>query len=148
MKKNVLLLILVVSVSPCKGQKLKEQDVPVSVQNTFAQKFPKAKEVKWSKESASEFEAEFEIGALEQSAGFDPQGKWLVTETVIKKSALPQVVQGTIKKEFAGFKLEEAEKAESPDKGLFYEVELKKGKLKYEVQLSKEGNVIKKEKMK
>jgi len=100
--------------------------------------------VKWSKEGATEFEAEFEINKRAQSANFDTKGKWLVTETEIKKSDLPPSVQVTIEKEFPGYKIEEAEKAESWDNGSFYEVELKNGKLKYEIQLTADGKVIKK----
>ena len=44
--------------------------------------------------------------------------------------------------------IEEAEKAEILDKGMFYEVELEKGKLSYEVQFSAEGKVLKKEEKK
>jgi len=130
------------------AQKLKESEVPEAVKNAFHQKFSGAKEVKWSKESAAEFEAEFEVGEQEQSATFDNTGKWTGTETEIKKSELPATVQATISKEFSGYKIDEAEKAESPDKDSFYEVELKNGKLKYEVQLSGDGKVIRKEEMK
>ena len=130
------------------AQNLKEAEVPRAVKATFAKSFPKAKEVKWTKESATEFEAEFEVGEQKQAANFDQNGKWLVTETVIKNSELPQPVQATIAKEFAGYKIEEAEKAESSDTGAFYEVELEKGEMKYEVRLSPEGKVLKKEKMK
>lgn len=126
------------------AQKLKENEVPKAVKESFVKRFPKAKEVKWSKESATEFEAEFEIDETGQSVNFDQAGKWLVTETEIKSSQLPAAVQATITKEFAGYKIEEAEKAETSDKGMFYEVELEKGELNYEVQISSEGKVLKK----
>lgn len=59
-----------------------------------------------------------------------------------------QSLKPSSKKEFAGFKIEEAEKAESSDKGIFYEVELEKGEMNYEVQLSADGKVLKKEEIK
>jgi len=147
MKKSIFVLALLLGSTLGHAQKLREADVPANVKQAFAQKFPNAKEVKWSKESANEFEAAFEDGAREQSANFDPAGQWLGTETEIKVSELPQPVQALINKDFAGFKIKEAEKAEAPGKDMFYEVELAKGKAKYEVQISADGKLIKKEEM-
>ncbi len=130
------------------AQKLKESEIPKAVKDSFAKRFPNTKEVEWSKESDTEFEAEFETAKKEQSANFDLSGKWMGTETEINKSELPKAVIDAIAKEFAGFKIEEAEKAEILDKGMFYEVELEKGKLSYEVQFSAEGKVLKKEEKK
>lgn len=148
MKTTIIICLVSLISGFANAQKLKESEVPEAVKKTFTQKFSGAKEVKWSKESPTEFEAEFDLGGHEESASFDNTGKWMETETEIKTSELPQAVQTTIAKEFAGYKIEEAEKAESPSQGSFYEVELKNGKVKYEVQLSAEGKVIKKEEMK
>ena len=148
MKTATVLCLVTLMSGFASAQKLKDNEVPESVKKAFNQKFAGAKEVKWSKESATEFETEFEIGEHEQSATFDNTGKWTGTETEIKKSELPQTVQATIAKEFSGYKIEEAEKAETPGQASFYEVELKNGKVKYEVQLSADGKVIKKEEQK
>jgi uncharacterized membrane protein YkoI len=148
MKTASVLCLVVLMSGFASAQKLKESEVPEAVKNAFNQKFSGVKEVKWSKESATVFEVEFEVAEHEQSATFDNSGRWTGTETEIKKSELPATVQATIAKEFSGYKIDEAEKAESPDHGSFYEVELKNGKQKYEVQLSAEGKVIKKEEMK
>ena len=148
MKKISLVIVVILMAGLAHAQELKVSEVPTSVKESFTKRFPNAKEVKWSKESATEFEAEFENGETEQSVNFDQTGKWLVTETEIKKSELPQAVQAAIAKEFAGYKIEEAEKAETSDKGMFYEVELEKGEMNYEVQLSADGKVLKKEEKK
>ena len=148
MKAIIIVCLVSLASNLASAQKLKENEVPEAVKKTFAQKFANAKEVKWSKESSTEFEAAFDLAGHEQSASFDNSGKWMETETEIKKSDLPQAVQATITKEFAGYKIDEAEKVESPEKGSFYEVELKNGKVKYEVQLSADGKVIKKEEIK
>lgn len=148
MKKIMLVVVVILVAGLTKAQELKESEVPSVVKESFAKRFPKAKEVKWTKESATEFEAEFESGEMEQSANFDQTGKWLVTETEIKKLDLPEAVLVTITKEFPGYKVEEAEKGETFDKGIFYEAELEKGKLKYEVQFSADGKILKKEEIK
>jgi uncharacterized membrane protein YkoI len=148
MKKIMLLSVACLVAGLADAQKLKSSEVPAAVTAAFAKNFPKAKEVKWSKEGTSEFEAEFEIAELEQAANFDKTGKLLETETEIKKSELPQAIQAAIAKEFAGFTLDEPEKVEIPGKALLYEMELKKDKVKYEVQFSADGKVVKKEEMK
>ena len=148
MKQLILISMAFIFAGIVQAQKLKETEVPIAVKQSFATHFPKAKEVKWSKEGTTEFEAEFEIAEIKRSANFDPTGKWLGTETEIKKSELPQAVQATIAKEFAGYKLEEHEKVESPNKAILYEVELEKGKVTYEVQFSADGKVVKKEEKK
>ena len=145
MKNIILFSVACLVAGLADGQKMKDSNVPEAVKAAFAKNFPKAKEVKWSKEGTSGFEAEFEIAEVEQSANFDKAGKWLETETEIKKSELPQAVQAAIAKEFSGFTVDEPEKVESPGNTLLYEVELKKGKVRYEVQFSADGKVVKKQ---
>lgn len=147
MKQIVLLWVAALISGVTYAQKLKETEVPEAVKVSFVKSFPNIKSVKWSKESETEFEAEFKNGSLEQSANFDPSGKWLITETELKKTDLPPLVQAAIKKEFDGFKIEGAEKVETTE-GVSYEVELEKGEITYGVQLSKDGKVLKKEEKK
>jgi hypothetical protein len=144
--KTILILSVVCLIGyAAEAQKLKNTDVPDAVKKAFATKFPGVKEVEWSKEGSSEFEAEFEIKKVEQSANFDATGKWLATEKEIKLADLPQAVRTAIDKDFAGFKIKEVETMETPDHALLYEVGLKKDKTGYEVQYSANGTVVKKE---
>ena len=145
MKQITLVCAAILIAGIAQAQELKASEVPSAVKESFAKRFPNVKEVKWSKESEAEFEAEFKRSGTEQSVNFDQAGKWLVTETEIKTSELPKSVQAAIAKEFPGYKIEEAEKAETSDKGTLYEVELEKGEMNYEVQFSADGKVLKKE---
>ena len=145
MKKITLIVVVGLLGATVHAQKLKDSEVPTAVKQAFAKNFPSAKEVKWSKENATEFEAEFKAGATEKSANFDQKGNWVVTETEMKKSDLPQAVQASVTKEFAGFKMEEIEKVEKPDNIVLYEMELEKNKTVYEVQFTPDGKMIKKE---
>lgn len=145
MKKITLIVVAGLLGGAVHAQKLKDSEVPTAVKQAFAKNFPSAKEVKWSKEDGTEFEAEFKSGATEKSANFDQSGKWVVTETEIKKSDLPQAVQAAVTKEFAGYKMDEIEKVEKPDNVVLYEMELEKNKVTYEVQFDANGKVIKKE---
>jgi hypothetical protein len=143
MKITILIALMLVT-GLSQAQTLKDSDVPAAVKTAFAKSFPNAKGTKWSKEGESEYEAEFKNGSLTQAANFDMAGKWLITETEIRKSDLPQAVQASLKKDFEGFKFEEIEKAETPDQGTFYEMELEKGEKSYEVQIAADGKVMKK----
>lgn len=120
------------------------QDVPQKVKEEFGKKFPNAQKVKWDKENDTEWEAEFKMNGKEYSANFTNDGTWKETEQEIKVSELPDAVKKTLEKEFAGYKIEEAEISETPQ-GTFYEVEVEKGKQEFEVLLSKDGKVLKKE---
>lgn len=146
MKQNVFLIATILVCSYANAQKLKDSDVPAAAKKTFTQKFPAANDVKWEKEDDASIEAEFKIGKVEYSATFDQAGKWLETESEIKKSELPQAILSAITKEFSGFKIEEAEKLETPE-GKFYEVKLEKKEISYEVQFNEAGKVLKKEKV-
>lgn len=126
------------------AQNLKSAEVPEAVRTAFSKKFPTAKNVKWSKENEAEFEAEFKNGTNEQSANFNANGLWLVTETEIKTSKLPATIHAAIKKEFEGFKLEEAEQVESAEKGSLYEVKLEKGETTVSVEFAPDGKIISK----
>jgi len=143
MKYTMLFFLLALSSGYAQAQKLKESEVPAAVKSAFAKRFSTVKQAKWSKENDSAFEAEFKISGIEQSANFDAAGKWLATETEMKKTDLPSSVQATLTKEFAGYTIEEAEKAETPA-GIFYEVEVEKGKATYELQISPDGKVLSK----
>lgn len=144
MKKIVIIYAALTVSGVVSAQKLKESEVPAVVQSAFKKNFPAAKGVKWSKESVTEFEAEFKNGSVETAANFDANGKWLITETEIRKAELPAAVQITINKDYAGYDIEEVEKADTPDKGTFYEVELEKQEQTVTLQLSKDGKVLKK----
>ncbi len=144
--KNVLLVFAIAGIftfSAC-GQK---ENVPEKVKTNFAQKFVNAKKVKWDKENAKEWEAEFKINGKDYSANYTTDGTWKETEYEISKSEIPDVVKNTLDSEFAGYKIEVAEISETAD-GKVYEFGLEKGKSDIEAAISSDGKVIKKEERK
>jgi uncharacterized membrane protein YkoI len=148
MKKYIMLFSIGLAALSCDAQKLKDTDVPALVKEAFTKKFSDAKKVSWTKEGESEYEAEFMKNGTEYSANFNAQGNWLETETEIKEASVPQAVRATISKEFPGYKIEEVEMSETAENGTAYEFELEKKELSYEVLVSKDGKVIKKEEKK
>jgi uncharacterized membrane protein YkoI len=142
-KINFVIALIVFAIAPLFAQKISSDKVPANVLNAFKAKFPAATDVNWGVEKSTDYEAEFKINGEEYSANFNQNGKWLETEMNIDASKLPEPVSQTLAKEFAGFKISEAEKIETPDKGIVYEIEMKddKGTSK-EVEISAEGKVL------
>lgn len=121
-----------------------QTSAPTEVLTAFSKKFPTAQKVKWDKESATEWEAEFKLDGKEYSANFTSQGIWKETENEIKKSEIPTEVEATLNKEFADFKIEEMEISETVE-GKVYEFMLEKKETSLEVAISPTGKVVKKE---
>ena len=124
------------------SQKITPDKVPAPVKQAFGKKFPTATDVKYEMEK-KDYEINFKDKGVEMSANFDAAGKWLETETKIKQSDLPKEVSASEAKNFTGFKISEVAKVETPDKGLIYEIEIKKGKERNEIQFSPKGDILK-----
>ncbi|MEI7983369.1 MAG: PepSY-like domain-containing protein [Bacteroidota bacterium] len=144
MKKIVVLLsaCLLISIMG-HTQKITPDKVPAAVKQAFSKKFPAATDVKYEMEK-QDFEVTFKDKGAEMSANFDTTGKWLETETEIKETDLPKEVTASVTTNFSGFKVSEVAQTETPDKGLIYEMDLKKDKEAYEVQFSTKGDILKK----
>jgi len=144
MKKIIVLLSACLLISLIgHTQKITMDKVPAPVKEAFTKKFPAATDVKYEMEK-KDYEINFNDKGVEMSVNFDPTGKWLETETEIKESDLPKEVYASVTKNFSGFKISEVAKTEIPDKGLIYEMDLKKDKEGFEVQFSPKGDILKK----
>ncbi|MCX6285411.1 MAG: PepSY-like domain-containing protein [Bacteroidetes bacterium] len=137
--------------SCCAGHMPGEPGSPVqatdAVKQAFVKMFPAATDVKYEMEKDA-FEATFKDKGVEMSANFDAAGKWLETETEIKSADLPKEVTASAAKNFAGFKISEVAKVETPDKGVCYEMDVNNGKEGYEVQISPKGDILNKHPLK
>ncbi len=144
MKKLVMLFVglaLVISVS---AQKTKEEKIPAEAKSGFAAKFPAAQKVKWSIEKPGEFEVDFILNKVEQSALVDAKGNLIETEIEIKANELPQEVKATIAKDFAGYKLDEITKATDAKGVVAFEMEAVKGKDKLAIEFDENGKLLSK----
>lgn len=144
MKNSLVILSIgtLFSTSAC-AQENSEKDVPETVKTAFTQKFPSAKKVSWEMESPSEWEAEFKLDGKEYSSNFSTDGIWKETEHEIKTSEIPDLILNIIEKDFAGFKIEEAEISESPE-GSLYEIAIEKGEEEWELVFDANGKLIEK----
>ena len=147
MKMKILLFGLLTAIGSGSMSFLltKKHQVPQVVRDAFAAKYPEAQKVNWEEET--DYEAAFRLQGSEMSATFTAHGQWLETEREVKKSELPEAVKSAIKKDFPGYSVEEAERLETPNMPLAFEVELEYDTNHYEVEAvySAEGNLVKKE---
>ena len=117
---------------------------PQKVKEAFAKKFPTAKKVKWDKESATEWEAEFKMNKVEYSANFTEDGTWKETEHEIDEKAIPKNVKTALMTAFPSYEIEEAEISETKD-GMVYEFEIEKGESNVEVVINSKGKIVSQE---
>lgn len=117
--------------------------VPAKVRIGLEHKFQNAQQVKWSKESAKEWEAEFAWHGKAYSANFNNQGEWLETEYRISESEIPVAVKTALKKDFPDYKITIAEISET-NKGKVFEFDIKNGQHKKEIAYVVNGTLISK----
>jgi hypothetical protein len=140
MKKIALFGLLLIGTAAF-AQKVNSDNVPEVVKTSFKTKFATAEKVQWEMDYEN-YEAEFKMNKLEYEAKFDKEGKWLETESPIKPSDISQAAKDYLNSNFAGYEVTEAEKVETPDKGIMYELDIKKAEAKYEISISEGGKLI------
>jgi hypothetical protein len=142
MKTIMIIAFLGLSIVQVNAQKMKESDIPSVVKAAFKKAYPSAREVKWSKEEEL-YEVEFENAKTEISVLLDLTGEVKEVETEIKKSELPAAVQESIKKDYSGYKIEEAARIVS-DGITTYEAEVEKGEKSFDLIFNANGKLVKK----
>lgn len=145
--KNLALIFVVASFISLNACAQNAKNLPIKVKTAFNQKFPGAQKVKWGKENATEWEAEFTLNNKGYSANFNTDGNWLESEYKIGEKEIPAAVTATLGKQFPGYKIVESEISETA-KGKVYEFAIKTGKTKTEVAVNPDGTLVKKETMK
>src|SRR5436305_313987 len=100
MNKILGLLIVLTSIPVIAlAQQVSPGNVPPVVAQGFEAKFSGVRKVEWKLKSDRNYEAEFKRSGVEIAAKFDPNGKWLETETSIARTKLPSDVRATISKQ-------------------------------------------------
>ena len=135
-------LLLLTSIGFSLGLQAQMKD-PEAVSKAFEQRFANAKHVKWGKENAKEYEADFTLNGKKMSANFDLQGNWKETETEIAITELPAAVSKSIRENYHGATIRGASKIEKPDGKMIYEADLNWEGKKKEVELYPDGKLVK-----
>ena len=136
-------LVLAMSAGFAQG-KVKEADVPKAVTDAFKAKFPGAKVEKWEKEKDGNYEAEFKVSGVENSANYSADGKLIETEVEMKVADLPKAASDYVTKNYAGYKISEAAKITDAAGKIAYEAEVEKGKEEMDLIFDSNGAFIKK----
>ena len=141
--RNLFILFMLVSFAVF-AQKV---NVPKKVTDAFAKMYPKVTDVKWDKESAKEYEADFKDGEVHTTASFAPNGKFLESEVVIPVADAPKAALDFIAKKHADHKIAEVAKTTDAKGKIVYEIVITKDKSKKELVFDKHGKqIVKKEK--
>jgi len=117
--------------------------VSLAISNAFSKKFPDAQNVKWGKENAKEYEAEFTLKGIKTSANYDLNGNWKETETEIPIKDLPEAVVKSIQQKFPSAIIFAASKIEKADGKNIYEADIKVSGKRKEVELWEDGRFVK-----
>ena len=114
MKNKIIMLICAAFICGSIGaQKLTTDKVPTPVTAAFKSKFPTVENATWKMESGKNYEANFRLNNVGQSATFNSTGGWVSRSTDIKVTELPADVNTTISKQFAGYTIGKARKTEN-----------------------------------
>lgn len=140
MKKVIIVCIAVIITAGSAYCQIKVTD---AAKKAFAEKFPNATDVKWGKENAKEYEAEFKMNGQSVSANFKLDGSWVETESSIPVSDLPDAVSNAIKTKYPGIPILKAEKTEKPGGKIIYETVIKIHGKKKEIELNPDGTFVK-----
>jgi hypothetical protein len=136
-----LLALIFMGTSFVFAQDVPESEVPSVIVNSFKKEFPKARDVEWELKG-DQYNVEFEIGFFsDYEAWFDSSGKLLKYTEEISKSDLPEAVKETIKSQFAGYRIDDAEKI--VENGVeTYEVEIEKKDDERKLVFTKDGTIL------
>lgn len=126
------------------AQDIPQSQVPAVVVNSFQQKFPKAKKVEWEVKGDT-YEAEFETGLFgtDQEAWFQHNGRLLRYKTDINKRDLPKNVLDRVKRDFPGYRIDDAKRITAEQK-VSYAFEVKSQKEEWKLVVDSQGNVLEK----
>lgn len=125
------------------AQKINSTKVPVAVQNSFSNQFPKTKAGSWELEDKN-YEVSFDAKGMDWSAVYAPDGTWMETEEEIHSADIPSAVRNAISGSFAGYKSDEIDKVTKKGGSVTFEVILQKEKDELEVVFDSSGNVLSK----
>jgi hypothetical protein len=141
MKTLISLIMMICLIAAGYGQKITPDKVPANVKKAFTKEYPKAMEPGWRLANDT-YQVMFTLNGIKHAAKFDKTGQWVDKEERINLKDLPKEVTASISSNFAGFKAYEAEKVETPAKGMLYNVGLEKEKEFLEVHFSIKGEVL------
>lgn len=147
MKTNLFISAIVVCgitlFSSCSDDQHSGSIPDASILNAFNSKYPDAKKVEWETKANYKV-AEFNYGSFETEAWFDQNGQWIMTETDIPYTQLPQPVRTHFESsEYSKWRLEDVDKLERVNTATLYIIEVEKGEVENDLYYAEDGTLIK-----
>jgi Putative beta-lactamase-inhibitor-like, PepSY-like len=137
------LFFVVIAIMCSYATSFAQGQTPKAIVEAFNSKFPNATKVKWEKESDIEYEANFVLNGINQSANYAIDGKWLETESHTNFAKLPVVVQTAFNTNHKGAKVKAIACIENSKGETLYEIEVKKGLKEVEYFYNPDGTIHK-----
>lgn len=143
MKKIMILAAgLMLGTVLCYAQDVPEAQVPSVVLNNFKKEFPRASDVEWELKN-TQYEVEFELGLADHEVWYDATGQLVKHEEDFEARNLPESVNNTIKKSYAGYRISDVKKI-TTGSTVNYKMELKKDNIEWKIVFSAEGGEVSK----
>lgn len=145
MKTRLILFILLFisgfAIAGCKQQNQYRPDAKIVA--AFNNKYPQADKVEWEQKQGY-YVAEFREDGIEHEAWFDGTGKWVMTESNLRYSSLPQAIREQFEKSvYSTWKKDDIDKIERAGMEAVYIIELEKEGLDTDLYYVGNGNLIK-----
>lgn len=145
MKTNFLIIILLLAtgmvVISCKNNNKYRPDAIIIT--AFNNQFPQAKQIEWEPKQGYQV-AEFHDNGTESKAWFDNKGKWMMTESNLKYSALPQPIRNDFEKStYYSWKKNDIDKVERLGMSPVYVIGVEKEEQDTDLYYSEDGTLIK-----
>lgn len=113
------------------------------ITDAFHQMYPGATHIEWERKGEY-YVVEFRHDGKEKDSWFDANGTWLLTETDIPVSQLPQVIKDNIATtEYRDWRIEDVDYIERKDMDPVYVVEMERGDTDIDLVYSEEGVLLK-----
>ncbi|WP_316820969.1 PepSY-like domain-containing protein [Pedobacter gandavensis] len=140
MKRKLLLAIGLLFSGLTYAQDIPAKDVPLEVRNSLKKAFPNATKVEWEMKGDL-YNADFDIGRRDHEVWLDRKGAILKHKKEIRAKELPVAVSNVIKKNYAGYRIEDVDRFQE-GKTVLYKVELKKIGEEKKIVLDSKGSVV------
>ncbi len=85
------------------------------------------------------YEVEIRHNSYIKDVHFDKKDNWVYTTWDVRVSNLPEGVKSAVSKKYPGYRIDDVDFIESPEKS-YYRIEIENGGLEQTIYVSKEGN--------
>lgn len=147
---NTKFLILLFCLSGCLGWTACDDDSDErywpnqTITKALTEKYPEAQRISWENKHGYEV-ADFYLGDYEKEAWFDPQGNWVLTETELPFSAVPDRIKEQLAAgPYAQWNIKnDVDEIERPETTTLYIIEVEKGKQEIDLHYTENGILVK-----